>query len=154
MWDTIFNFGNGLALLMWLCLIALPRWPALLAAVLYLGVAVLCLAYAGLLVALLGGVIDPVREAGLGGSSGFGDFSLGGVASLFRSQGGVTVGWLHYLALDLFAGLWIARDADGKGFSRWMQAPILLLTFLAGPFGLLVWLVIRERRARATGRWS
>ena len=30
----------------------------------------------------------------------------------------------------------------------------LLLTFLAGPFGLLVWLVIRERRARATGRWS
>jgi hypothetical protein len=45
--------------------------------------------------------------------------------------------------------LWISRDADAKGFSRLTQLPFLFMTFLAGPIGLLAWLVIRERRARA-----
>ena len=78
--------------------------------------------------------------------------SIEGVRSIFASDGGVTVGWIHYLAFDLFVGLWIARDADAKGFSRLVQAPVLLATFLAGPLGLLVWLGIREKRARAGGR--
>jgi len=30
---------------------------------------------------------------------------------------------------------------------------VLLATFLAGPLGLLAWLAIRERRAKALGRW-
>ncbi len=64
------------------------------------------------------------------------------------------MGWVHYLAFDLFVGLWIARDADAKGFSRILQAPILAATFLAGPLGLFVWLLVREPRARALGRWS
>ena len=64
------------------------------------------------------------------------------------------VGWVHYLAFDLFVGLWIARDADAKGFSRLLQAPILFATFMAGPLGLLLWLAIRERRARQSGRWQ
>ena len=51
----------------------------------------------------------------------------------------------------IFTGLWIAKDADQKRFSRLVQAPILILTFLAGPFGLGVWLLVRERRARAVG---
>jgi hypothetical protein len=52
---------------------------------------------------------------------------------LFMTDAGIVVGWTHYLAFDLFVGLWISRDADAKGFSRLVQAPILLLTFLAGP---------------------
>ena len=34
MWDTAFGMANLLALIMWSALILLPRWPALLAAVL------------------------------------------------------------------------------------------------------------------------
>ena len=34
------------------------------------------------------------------------------------------------------------------------QAPLLLLTFLAGPAGLLAWLLVRERRARGPGGWT
>ena len=56
--------------------------------------------------------------------------------------------------LDLFVGIWIARDADAKFFSRLLQAPILLLTFVAGPAGLLLWLIIREPMARSKGRWN
>ena len=32
-------------------------------------------------------------------------------------------------------------------------APFLVATFMAGPLGLLAWLIVRERRARASG-WT
>src|SRR3546814_15139339 len=67
---------------------------------------------------------------------------------LFDSPGGATMGWIHYLAFDLFTGMWIARDADQKGFSRAVQFPFLFLTLMAGPVGLFAWLIIPERRAR------
>lgn len=150
MWDTVFAGANLLALTGWIALVALPRKPALLAAVLYLGVALLCLIYATALGSIVTGLIDPAGPGG--GSANF--FTIEGVRTIFASDGGVTVGWVHYLAFDLFVGLWIARDADAKAFSRIIQAPILIATFLAGPLGLLVWLFVRERRARASGRWS
>ncbi len=34
-------------------------------------------------------------------------------------------GWIHYLAFDLFVGLWIAAEADKAGMNRFLQAPIL-----------------------------
>lgn len=146
-WSFLFNAVNLLALIAWVALILLPRWPALLAALLYLGVGLLCLIYACGLVGVLGGFIP----AGEGGA----DFStIEGVRSIFASDIGVTIGWTHYLAFDLFIGIWIARDADSKGISRVLQAPILLATFLAGPLGLLVWLGVREPAARRQGRWT
>ncbi|MBO6528202.1 ABA4-like family protein [Erythrobacter sp.] len=149
MWDTAFGAANILAMVMWAALILAPRWSALLAAVLYVGVGLLCLAYSVGIIGILSGAFDP------GGSGGSADFStIEGVKAIFTSDGGVTIGWIHYLAFDLFVGLWIARDADAKGFSRLLQAPILLATFLAGPLGLFLWLAIRERRAREQGRWQ
>ncbi|QPC99523.1 ABA4-like family protein [Qipengyuania soli] len=150
MWHTVFGIANLLAMAMWAALILLPRKPALLAAILYLGVGMLCLAYALGISAILAGLVDPKGPGG-----GTVDFTtIEGVRSIFASDGGVTIGWIHYLAFDLFVGLWIARDADAKEFSRLVQAPILFLTFMAGPFGLFVWLLVRERRARKNGRWE
>ena len=144
-WTLVFNAVNLVALLCWVALILLPRWPALLSGLLYMGVGLLCLIYIAGLVGVLSGAVP----AGGGGA----DFStIEGVRSIFASDAGATIGWTHYLAFDLFVGLWIARDADAKGFSRWLQAPILALTFVAGPAGLFLWLLIRERRARRSGR--
>jgi hypothetical protein len=150
MWTTVFGVANVLALVMWAALILLPRWPALLSAALFLGVGLLCTVYTLGLAGILTGFLDPVGGSGAGLDFG----SIDGVRAIFASDGGATIGWIHYLAFDLFVGIWIARDADAKGFSRLVQAPILLATFLAGPFGLLIWLAIRERRARAGGRWQ
>ncbi|WP_271077440.1 ABA4-like family protein [Aurantiacibacter sp. MUD61] len=146
-WDTIFQLANGWALLMWLVLILLPRKPFPLAFVFYAGVGLLCLAYASIMALVVSGSVDPVpvTESDVSGSF----TSIAGVRALFTSDGGIVIGWIHYLALDLFAGLWIAKDADAKGFSRILQAPVLALTFMAGPAGLLLWFIIRERRARA-----
>lgn len=149
-WEALFGIVNLLALVAWFALILLPRWPALLAACLYAGVGLLCLVYVVGLVGIVSGGFDPV-----GPDQPTASFStIEGVRAIFASDGGVTLGWTHYLAFDLFVGLWIARDADAKRFSRLLQAPILLATFIAGPLGLLLWLVVRERRARAGGRWQ
>jgi hypothetical protein len=146
-WNAWFSMVNLLALIAWVALIVLPRWPALLSGVLYLGVGLLCLIYATGLIGLLSGLIPNPQGGGA-------DFStIAGVRSIFASDAGVTIGWTHYLAFDLFVGLWIARDGDAKNISRFLQAPILLATFIAGPLGLLVWLLVREPAARRQGRF-
>jgi len=146
-WDTVFGAVNLLALAGWIALIALPRWPALLSAVLYLGVGLLCLTYATGLIGVVSGLIPNPQ----GGGANFS--TIAGVRSIFASDAGVTIGWTHYLAFDLFVGLWIARDGDAKSISRWAQAPVLFATLMAGPLGLLVWLGLREPVARRQGRF-
>jgi hypothetical protein len=146
-WDALFSMVNLLALIAWAGLIFLPRWPALLSGVMYLGVGLLCLIYATGLIGLLSGLIPNP-------GGGVADFTtIAGVRSIFASDAGVTIGWTHYLAFDLFVGLWIARDGDAKGVSRFIQAPILFATFMAGPLGLLIWLGLREPAARKQGRF-
>lgn len=139
-WGGLFTFVHVVALAGWALLFLAPRGPRVAAYVLYLCVGLLCLTYTVMFASQFGSIIA-------------GDFlSIEGIKDLFASDGGIVIGWTHYLGFDLFIGQWIAKDADHKGFSRLVQAPILLLTLLAGPIGLLIWLVVRERRARASIR--
>jgi Domain of unknown function (DUF4281) len=78
-----------------------------------------------------------VYFAGSGG--GFG--SIAAVRTLFASDPVLLAGWLHYLAFDLFVGIWIAEQADALGLNRWLQAPILVATFMFGPLRLVVFLL-------------
>lgn len=150
MWQSLFGITNLVAVIGWAILLFAPRRPFLLTVVLYLGVGLLCLIYAGLFVPLLAEWIDPVRVPGAAPAD-LTDYSIAGIRALFQTDGGIVIGWTHYLAFDLFAGLWIARDADQKNVSRWVQAPILFASFMAGPIGLLAWLIVREPAARRTG---
>jgi hypothetical protein len=150
-WPFLFGFTNALALAGWLMLAVLPRGPKLMAAVMYGCIAMLCLTYATLFVLLFGGLVDPGRVAGAAPPD-LADYSVSGLRPLFASDGGIVLGWTHYLAFDLFVGLWIAKDADHKGFSRAVQLPFLFATLMAGPIGLFAWLVTREARARRAAR--
>jgi hypothetical protein len=149
-WAFLFGFTNAIALIGWAILVLLPRGPKAMSAVMYGGIGLLCLTYALLFALVIGKFVDPGAVVGSGGA---GDFrSIEGVRALFASDAGIVIGWTHYLAFDLFVGLWIAKDADHKGFVRLVQLPFLVATLLAGPIGLLGWLVVRERRARRAAR--
>ena len=150
-WPFLFAATNIIAFAGWAMLALLPRGPRVMALVLYLCVGLLCLAYAAMFVALFGGLADPARIAGAAVPD-LTDYSIPGLRALFLSDGGIVLGWTHYLAFDLFVGQWIAKDADNKGFSRLVQLPVLFATLMAGPIGLGVWLVVRERRARRMAR--
>lgn len=139
-WDLIFTIANNYALLMWLILAFAPRRTAILTGLFYGGIGLLAAAYAGIIIPLMAGLID-------GGSGAAPDFTtLAGVQQLLSSHGGATVGWIHYLAFDLFVGLWVARNADKYGFARWLQIPILLFVLMLGPLGLVLYLLLRFTR--------
>lgn len=69
--------------------------------------------------------------------------SLAAVTALFQSPWMLLAGWVHFLAFDLFIGAWIAREAEINGVSRWLILPIMPLTLMFGPMGLLAWLILR-----------
>ncbi len=150
MWDSLYGLTNVIALAGWAALAILPRGPKVMALVLYAGIALLCMIYAVLFALVVGQAVDPGLTAGASGGGNF--TSIAGIRGLFMSDAGVVIGWAHYLAFDLFVGLWIAKDADHKGFSRLVQLPFLFATLMAGPIGLLLWLVVREKRARRAAR--
>ena len=69
--------------------------------------------------------------------------SLKGVTALFTNPLAVLIGWVHYLAFDLMAGLFIKKNSLKYGISHWLVIPCMLLTFMFGPVGLLLYLLIR-----------
>jgi hypothetical protein len=129
--DALFSLASTAAMIGWVCLVFLPRHRLVIGGLRYGLIAGLAVTYT-VLILLFFFRID---------GGGFG--SIAEVRALFLSDGGLVAGWIHYLAFDLFIGLWIATEADRAGVSRWLQAPILLATFLFGPIGLLLFYATR-----------
>ena len=68
--------------------------------------------------------------------------------SLFTNPALVTAGWVHYLAFDLMTGIWIKRNSLKYGIPHLLVIPCLLLTFMLGPVGLLLYLLIRSLKTK------
>ncbi|PZO05238.1 MAG: DUF4281 domain-containing protein [Alphaproteobacteria bacterium] len=140
--DRLFDIANLIALLGWIALAFAPlARDRLVLAARVIGVA-LALTYAGLLIGSI---------AGGGMSEGGGFTSLEGVTALFARPEAVLVGWVHYLAFDLWVGAWAIEDAGKRGVPHWAVVPVLFLTLMAGPVGLLVYLAVRAALSRRQG---
>jgi hypothetical protein len=98
--------------------------------------------FAGRVVPLLLAVVYVVLFARNGMADG-GYGSLAEVRRLFAAPELLTAGWLHYLAFDLFVGAWIAERGAALGLPHLALLPLLALTFLFGPAGLLGFAVLR-----------
>jgi hypothetical protein len=129
--EQLFSILNMMAMVSWLPLVFLPRvrWATTVVPVVM--PAVLAVVYVALVAVAL-----PGSEGGFS--------SLAGVRALFDNPWGLLAGWTHYLAFDLFIGGWEVRDARRRGISHLLIVPALVLTFLLGPGGLLLYLAIRS----------
>ena len=74
--------------------------------------------------------------------------TLDGISKGLGTKEGALVGWAHFLALDLFTGAWIYRQCQRLNAPAWIRIPALLFTLMAGPFGLLIFLLWRGIGAR------
>ncbi len=124
--ESIFSVANTTALVSWVVLIVLPRTLVLRRLIQVLAVGGLSVAYAVLI------------QLFFFSMQGGGFSSLAAVQRLFEVPEVALAGWIHYLAFDLFVGLWVAKRADAISLSRWLQAPLLLVTFMFGPIGLML----------------
>ena len=123
---------------------ALPAWLLLAATLFVPRIRIWGWRLTGLVLPILLSVVYVVALAAAlrgGAAGGFG--SIGEVRTLFADDRALTAGWVHYLAFDLFVGTWIAREGVRNGVPGLLVLPCLVLTFLAGPAGLLVFLALR-----------
>jgi hypothetical protein len=79
----------------------------------------------------------------VGGPEGAGMGTLEGLMISFTDPQAVVTGWTHYLAFDLFVGAWQVRDAKRVGIPHLAIVVPVLLTFAAGPLGLMIYLIMR-----------
>ena len=76
------------------------------------------------------------------------DYSLAGIGTLFGDPRVLLLGWVHYLAFDLWVASWEAEAGREAGLPHLFVAPCMLLTFMLGPLGLLLFLLVRAVRGR------
>ena len=136
--EQLFSIANSIALVGWLLLVMLGprRWVAPL--------------ITGVMLPLLFGVLYVSLLIGHWGETPGGGFgSLAQVAALFSNRWLLLAGWVHYLAFDLFIGSWEVRDAQANRIPHWFVIPCLVVTFMLGPAGLLLYFALRLARIRS-----
>lgn len=69
--------------------------------------------------------------------------SLSSVMTLFTKEDAVLAGWIHYLAFDLLVGMWMLDLNKALGIHKAIMAPCLVLTFMLGPIGFLVFIIVK-----------
>jgi Domain of unknown function (DUF4281) len=135
--DSVFQICSTIAMLSWLLLIiASPFLQGIDKFLVGVVITLFCIVYAWLIVQ----AFSPADMKSFG--------SLDGLMVLFQNKSLVTAAWVHYLAFDLVTGIWIKRNSEKYGISHWMVIPCLLLTFMLGPIGLLLYLLIRAIKTR------
>ena len=135
--DSVFQICSSIAMLGWFVLLILsPFWIGFDKFLIGVVITLFAIVYAWLIFQ----VFRPEDFQKFG--------SLNGVMELFTDKTAVTAGWVHYLAFDLFTGIWIKKNANKYGIHHLILVPCLLLTFMLGPIGLLLYLGIRAIKTK------
>ena len=130
--DSIFQTCSTIAMVGWVVLLIIsPFWSSVDKFLIGIIITLFAIVYAWLIFQ----VFSP------GDFEKFG--SLNGVMELFTDKTAVTAGWVHYLAFDLLTGIWIKKNALKYNIHHLILIPCLLLTFMIGPIGLLLYLLVR-----------
>ena len=76
-----------------------------------------------------------------------GNFSLylglSELSRLFEDHLYIMIFWTHFIAINLFIGGWIVKDSQKFSINKVLMAVPLIVTYLIGPIGLLLYWIIR-----------
>ena len=128
--SQLFALTNLLVFPAWLLLILVPNWKWTRIIAAYVTPGFLA-------------VIWTLLMAGQFAPHGGGCGSLEQLSGMASDPYLLVAVWLHNLILDVFLGAWEVRDAQRLGVRHAYVIPCLILTFLAGPVGLLTYFTVR-----------
>ena len=77
--------------------------------------------------------------------------SLDYLYTTFATESFLLVFWLHFLALNLFLGSWVARDGVKFNMPRNLVFVPLILIYFTGPLGLVLYWLMRIFYAKKLG---
>ncbi len=69
--------------------------------------------------------------------------TLEGVGELFRNKYLLAAAWVHFLAFDLLAAVWIKNNSVKHGIGHLLIIPALFFTCMLDPLGFLIYLLTR-----------
>jgi hypothetical protein len=132
--NIAFLIATAISILGWIALIGFPHWQHTSQFVFLICIFLLALIYVYLLfVARPEGIDKPKGSF----------WTLRGIIMLFQNPKAVLAGWVHFLAFDLLAALYLRADASQHQISHGWMIPVYLLTMMFGPAGVLLYLLIR-----------
>jgi len=77
--------------------------------------------------------------------------SLDDLYTVFATENFLLIFWIHFLALNLFLGSWVSRDAVKYNMTRGLVFVPLVLIYLTGPLGLVLYWIFRIFYAKRLG---
>ena len=69
--------------------------------------------------------------------------SLDDLYAILSSENFLLILWIHFLALNLFLGSWISRDAIKYNIPKFFSGLSLILIYFVGPVGLVCYWFVR-----------
>ncbi len=132
--DLVFTIANAAVLPFWLLLVFVPHASV-----------TNTLVHSGLIPVLYGVLYTTYIGITMvnGGPEGGGMGSLGALQIALSAPDALVAAWVHYLVFDLFVGAWMTRDAKRHGIMHVAIVIPLILTLMAGPLGLLLYIALR-----------
>ena len=73
------------------------------------------------------------------------------LTDLFTNDLFLLIFWVHFLAINLFLGSWVSRDAIKYNMSRKVVFIPLIAIYFTGPVGLVLYWLIRIFYAKKLG---
>ena len=77
--------------------------------------------------------------------------SIDNLYTVFATESFLLIFWLHFLAINLFLGSWVSRDAFKYNIPKKITFVPLILIYLSGPFGLVLYWLFRIFYAKKLG---
>ena len=69
--------------------------------------------------------------------------SISDLSELFSNKSFLMMFWIHFVSINLFTGGWIVRDSQKLMINKIVLIIPLIITYLIGPLGILIYWLIR-----------
>ena len=77
--------------------------------------------------------------------------SLDNLYTIFATENFLLIFWLHFIALNLFIGSWVSRDAFKYNITKKFTFVPLVLIYFSGPLGLVIYWMFRIFHSKKLG---
>ena len=69
--------------------------------------------------------------------------SIDDISDLFKDKSYLMMLWIHFISINLFVGGWMVKDSQKFSINKILLVLPLIITYLIGPVGLLLYWLIR-----------
>lgn len=141
--ELLFTISNLVILPFWALMILLPHWSVTKRIISSPLIAIpTALMYAALVLPQAGTLLASLTNP-----------SLSDIATLLGTPAGALIAWAHFVTFDLLTGRWAYLESRDRNYNALLMAPVLFFILMLGPFGLVLYLIVRYSdtllRARA-----